>query len=316
MTLSPEQIHLIDTVQSALAFINSENRDSWITVGMAIKSEFGDSGFSLWDDWSKAATNYNQKDSLIVWNSFKQNGVTIGSLFFEAKQNGWHADTKFKPQLVTKNTILLPLDQSYVTKSRAERVWSLATPAPENHPYLVQKNIKPLEIRVLGCLYIDAPYSVGNDRNLLIIPMIDNDKTIWSIQFINESGKKAYLRGTRKKGAYYWVNGNTDIVYLCEGFATGATIHQQTGNAVACAFDAHSLIHVDKELVKLFNNKQIIIMADDDWQSPQNTGIHAANKAAQAIGAQVRIPYFSALPRTDKDSDYNDYCRLKGNHHG
>ena len=43
----------INVVENALAFINSDDRDVWVAMGMAIKSEFGESGFTAWDRWSE-----------------------------------------------------------------------------------------------------------------------------------------------------------------------------------------------------------------------------------------------------------------------
>ena len=76
-------------VASALEYIASYERDTWIQVGMAIHSELGDSGFYLWDTWSQSAANYNSRDAESTWKSFTSGGgVNIGSLFLLAKQNG------------------------------------------------------------------------------------------------------------------------------------------------------------------------------------------------------------------------------------
>ena len=43
-----------ERVRSALQFIDPHNRDAWVKMAFAIKSEFGDDGFDLWDDWGSA----------------------------------------------------------------------------------------------------------------------------------------------------------------------------------------------------------------------------------------------------------------------
>jgi putative DNA primase/helicase len=39
----------------------AHDRELWVRVGMAIKSELGEDGFNLWDEWSRAADNYRRE---------------------------------------------------------------------------------------------------------------------------------------------------------------------------------------------------------------------------------------------------------------
>jgi hypothetical protein len=39
-------------IREALQFIPASDRDTWVKMGMAIKSEVGDAGFALWEGWS------------------------------------------------------------------------------------------------------------------------------------------------------------------------------------------------------------------------------------------------------------------------
>ena len=80
---------MYENIVNALAFVPPSSRDIWLKMGMAVKSETGDAGFAIWDQWSQGADNYNYKDSQSVWKSFKSGGVSIGSLIHEAKQNGF-----------------------------------------------------------------------------------------------------------------------------------------------------------------------------------------------------------------------------------
>jgi hypothetical protein len=81
-----------DRIRDALAYINADNRDTWLKVGMAIEAELGPAGRPLWDEWSAQSAKYNERDQEATWRSFKGNGVTVGTLFHEAKQNGWRDD--------------------------------------------------------------------------------------------------------------------------------------------------------------------------------------------------------------------------------
>jgi putative DNA primase/helicase len=65
-------------IESALASIPADDRDVWIKVGMAIQSELGDAGFSLFDYWSQSADSYRERDTRDVWRSFKAGSIAIG----------------------------------------------------------------------------------------------------------------------------------------------------------------------------------------------------------------------------------------------
>ena len=58
-------------VWELLEYIPAHDRDTWIKVGMALKSEFCDGGFALYDEWSKGADNYNSNAVIHAWRSFK-----------------------------------------------------------------------------------------------------------------------------------------------------------------------------------------------------------------------------------------------------
>lgn len=78
-------------VRDALAFISpDEARHEWVTVGMSIKAEFGESGFELFDGWSRGSDKYKSRDCISTWKSIKPSGgVGIGTLIKKAKDNGW-----------------------------------------------------------------------------------------------------------------------------------------------------------------------------------------------------------------------------------
>ena len=63
-------------------------RDEWIKIGMAVK-DAGEDLFEEWNDWSARGEGYNEKDALAAWESFKPGKITLGSLLYRARQNGW-----------------------------------------------------------------------------------------------------------------------------------------------------------------------------------------------------------------------------------
>jgi len=87
-----------DDLRQALEFVSPDlNRDDWVNIGMAlhwagIQTNQPDAGFHLWDEWSsKSPTKYRgQRDLTNCWRSFSPDGgVTLGTLFKIAKDNGW-----------------------------------------------------------------------------------------------------------------------------------------------------------------------------------------------------------------------------------
>lgn len=86
----------LDELPGLLAFLPSDDRDTWWRSGMAIKAEFGESGFAPWDDWSSEADNYKARDAQASWRSFKGDQIKMGTLIELARQAGW---TRTLPEL-------------------------------------------------------------------------------------------------------------------------------------------------------------------------------------------------------------------------
>jgi phage/plasmid primase-like uncharacterized protein len=204
-----------------------------------------------------------------------------------------------------------PAPDTSATEAKSKRAVELSTPAPDNHAYLIKKAIQPNGIGVLGGLYKDLPAPVRNKGNVLVIPMMDVNGKVLSCQFIAEDGSKAYIAGQKRKGGFYYIKGG-DRLWICEGFATGASLQEDTGDSVACAFDTGGLLPVTAALTALYGTKRrVIIMADDDWQTDSNPGLNKATAAAQVNGIKVLQPDFTGLNRGPKDTDFNDMVGLR-----
>lgn len=79
-------------VRRALALItDSDDRDQWLKIGMALHAEFAgsDEGFDLWSHWSRQSLKFDERDQRQKWKSFRRGGVGIGTLFEIAKAYGW-----------------------------------------------------------------------------------------------------------------------------------------------------------------------------------------------------------------------------------
>jgi len=180
-------------------------------------------------------------------------------------------------------------------------------PAIADHHYLKLKGIKPHGIKVYrGNLSIGGMACNGS----LMIPMMLNGK-ITSLQFINKVGEKRFMANGEKGG---YLIGRIEAgkpVCICEGFATGASIHEATGNPVIAAFDASNL----RKMAEAVRTKQpdavIVLCADDDYQTEGNPGLSKAIEASQAVGGLLASPVFGTN-RPDKATDFNDMAMLTG----
>nr|WP_305119122.1 bifunctional DNA primase/polymerase [Tahibacter harae] len=96
--LIPPQQHL--ELRSALAFVDGDSRDTWLTVGMALHSTGAQNAFAIWTEWSQLSEKFNAADQRRVWNSFsnKANGVQLQTIFALAQAAGWVNPASAKAQ--------------------------------------------------------------------------------------------------------------------------------------------------------------------------------------------------------------------------
>jgi putative DNA primase/helicase len=180
---------------------------------------------------------------------------------------------------------------------RAAERWQAAKPADPAHPYLVAKFVKPHGIRQEG------------DR--LLIPLRDASAVLRSLQFIGPDGSKKFLPGGRVAGCYFGIGKPDGTLCLAEGYATGASIYEATGYAVAVAFNAGNLDAVARELRSKLPDARIIVCADDDCRTDGNPGVANASEAALAVGGLVAVPEFGA-DRSAGATDFNDLAQQAG----
>ncbi|SDT97861.1 putative DNA primase/helicase [Pseudomonas pohangensis] len=174
----------------------------------------------------------------------------------------------------------------------ANRLWRDARCADPQHPYLIAKGVMPHSLRQRGAVQLVPLYLNGELVNL---------------QRIFPDGSKRFLRGGMVKGCYSPI-GSIEPgrpLYICEGWATGATLYEETGAAVACAMNANNLLEAGRRLQLRHPDALLIIAGDDDRQTEGNPGKTAASKAAAALGSELIMPPWSgAEPLTC--SDFND----------
>lgn len=112
----------LDEIAQALRCLDCEDTDVWLRAGMAIKTEFGESGFDIWDSWSQGDSRYKQKETLAKWKSFKgssaRGSVSIGTVLHWAFERGFRFE---RPELSDEQKAAFSAEQAERRKRVAER---------------------------------------------------------------------------------------------------------------------------------------------------------------------------------------------------
>ena len=252
----------IDRIREALQFIDASDRETWLRMGMAIKSELADAGFDLWESWSLQAASFNGKDARDVWKSIRAGGkVTIGTLFYEAKANGWRDDgahQKPTPEEIAERRRIAAeraaKEEAEIARERADTatkaaaILKAATEAKADHPYLSRKRVSPVatlrEIDAGGAAAIlGYPPKSGGDLlagRLLVVPVKQGDG-ISTLELIDGDKRKAALAGRGSKVGGYWAterlpdgDGAGLFLLIGEGVATVLSAKEATGQPGYC----------------------------------------------------------------------------------
>ena len=177
----------------------------------------------------------------------------------------------------------------------ATEIWektSIEIEDPANQPYLAKKGLT----KAYGA-------KLDNHGNL-IIPVLDENKKITSIQTISPE-QKIFMPGSKVQGGYFYITENNcadNTVFLCEGFATAASIFEASHRTTYIAFFAKNLPAVAQVLTK--QGKTIYIIADNDAAKTQE-----GEKQAKAAADLVANCNYAVIPnKGDKTvTDANDY---------
>lgn len=180
----------------------------------------------------------------------------------------------------------------------ANRLWCNARRADPEHPYLSAKACSAYNLRQRGDVLLVPLYLSGDLVNL---------------QRINADGQKRFLSGGQVKGCYSPLGLVTagQPLYLCEGWATGATLHAETGHPVACAMNAGNLLEAGRHLQRRHPEAVLIVAGDDDRQTKGNPGKNSAIGAAAGLGCGLTLPPWPAGAPLHL-TDFNDLRQWLG----
>lgn len=183
------------------------------------------------------------------------------------------------------------------TANQANTSWTSAPAADPDHPYLLKKGVQP--------------HNLCQEGNTLLVPLYSNGRIV-NLQRIYPDGKKRFMKWGMIKGAASMVGSLTGAshVYLTEGWATAATIHEASGCPVVAAMTANNLPVMACTLRrKLATQISIIIAADNDRETCGNPGLTYGRQAAESIGANICWPRFPC--EECACSDFNDLANCE-----
>ncbi len=195
-------------------------------------------------------------------------------------------------------------EQEAARKNAADfalKLWNQAGPVNQLHPYLKRKRIAPGITP--GIAYGIARQNFGR----LLLPVVDFDGALHGLQFIDETGAKRFLPGTRKAGHFIPIGGLPDgarALWVSEGWATACTLQIMRPEVCAIAgLDCGNLASVATEARKRWPRLQIVIASDFD-------AIGQEKGRAAAIAARADIlPMPDVVPAGV--SDWNDWRNLR-----
>lgn len=195
----------------------------------------------------------------------------------------------------TTRSANLQVAGEFAAAERARGIWRSSVAPDFSHPYILDKKIHP--------------YSAKSHGDKLVLPVVDFQGSITSLQFIAGDGTKRLLAGGRKQGSFIPVAdrfADSEQIIICEGWATGCTLAEQEAKySVLAAIDAGNLLSIAVGARSRWPSARIVIAGDDDRETPGNPGATKARTAAIAASALL------ALPDWDSDAprgltDFND----------
>lgn len=219
---------------------------------------------------------------IVVFASWRQSEQKY---YFRSYQEGAVSNEKLKMEMIEDKIIE---EQNKIEKEQQKKIrdfFPKAQPCLE-HPYLTKKKINPHICKQKG--------------TTLIIPMQDINGELSSLQYIfsdgNGSFSKRFKGGISTKGLFAIIGDfqNQKKYIVCEGFATGASIHENTAKPVIIAFSADNCLSVQAFLQQRYPEKIGELAADNDEK-----GLKIAQQWEKFFKTKVYVP-------TKEGYDFND----------
>ena len=230
--------------------------------------------------------------------------------------------------------------RQYAVSILATQIWDGADAPMTGHKYLVRKRL-PQFRNGLRCIALDKAQAfidqaaikqedgegqtLRGQGRLLVVPLTDDKGLICSVQLIDESGRKTFLKGGRKKGMLWRPRGLSfdagieGAIGIAEGVATAMSVSLLYGVPCVAALDAGNLLPCAETLRRQFPGHALRFYADKDASGVGEEKAKAAVRALALQGARcaVLLPPFTEEIEAEftrrigkAPTDFNDYWMI------
>lgn len=252
-------------------------------------------GWIIINEWDyKGNTNY-----CAVYGSFKDGGFThkyTSTKITDKKMNKASVDAIKK---LSERAEQEKKDKYTACKTKWEPIYDQLPESGPTHKYLIDKQV-------------ESNHRARVDSNdVLYIPVYNADGFTGSQRiFFNletKSFEKKYTFGLELSGSFcpfgsFKDIGESDFIYLVEGYATGATVYELTGVPTVACLQAGNIIPAIKTIRDIFPGKRICIAGDNDDSKTGEIKSKAACKEFKDV--IYKLPKFEH--KAPGLSDYND----------
>lgn len=250
----------------------SKDKPAWYHFNLFRTDNGDDIGFGHFGDWRDGVTT--------SWSSRADQMSEADSIRLDVERKR-QADEARKAR---------EIQQDAAAESASAYIDQCTTPL--NHPYLTEKGVKG--------------YGLLERNGALVMPLKNSAGEIRSYQTIRPDGAKRFLKDAQKNGCFHLIGQPGNVAYIVEGYATGATVFEATGQGVFVACDTSNLSPVVNAVRSIYPGIRLIIAADHD---ASGAGQKAANKAASR---DSNTSVIVANINPDDGSDFNDLAKAKG----
>jgi len=123
-------------------------------------------------------------------------------------------------------------------------------------------------------------YETKSKGMQLLVPVMDVHGKIWNIQYISPHGKKYYIKDGKRNDCLFRLGGQAERAFLCEGYATAASIFQSTNMTTFVCFSSGNLDNVYKILKEELMKSGVALktIADDNFELKEYMRLHTKGK--------------------------------------
>ncbi|MBM7072439.1 hypothetical protein JQC92_10400 [Shewanella sp. 202IG2-18] len=188
--------------------------------------------------------------------------------------------------------------------NRCSQAFQLMPEANINHPYLKRK------------VTIPFPDVKLDKKGRLVIPLMEENHKLHSLQRISPNGFKCLKKGAQKTGHFFVVGykplKNGEPILYAEGYATAASIAEATNRSVVMTVDAGNMPKVAEKLKAHYPDGQHLFLADDDRNNKVNKGVEKARESATLTNGHWLTPRFIRDQIEAGMTDFNDLAMSSG----